>query len=98
LFVATAKPAQTAVCRHEGDGPSAQQYGGDEAGTGRRRRCPQHWFMVRGEIEDDAGTESDGEPWQEPAGADFGRGPFAKPRRNGKLGARPRSAPDGPAQ
>jgi len=85
-----------AECRHEGDGPSTQQHGGDDADAGRRRCSRQRRFMLRGEIENDAGTESDGKPRQEPAGADFGRGPFAKPRRNGKLGARPRSAPDGP--
>src|SRR6476659_6527503 len=52
--------------------------------------------MLSCEIEDDAGAESDREPRQEPAGANFGRGPFAKPRRNGELGARPCGAPNGP--
>jgi hypothetical protein len=47
--------------------------------------------MLGRKIEDDAGTERDGKPRQEPPGADFGDCPFAQLRRDGELGARPRS-------
>jgi hypothetical protein len=49
--------------------------------------------MIGREIKDDAGTESDREPGQQPAGADLDGRPVTQARGNGKTRPRPKPFP-----
>jgi hypothetical protein len=64
-------------------------------GDDRRQRDgrPQCWLAFRREVKNDPGAVGDREPWQQPAGGQFLRDPFANARRRDQLDAPPISAP-----
>jgi hypothetical protein len=53
------------------EGGYAQRYGRDD-GNGK------YWLAVGRKVEGNAGSESHGDPWQQPSGAGFRAHPFAK--------------------
>ena len=80
-------PAESRAC-------SRRAANGDRDGKcGEHQRRPGGRFALGGEIESDAGAVSDREPRQQPPGAGFERGPFAKARGNNELRPRTERAP-----
>ena len=79
--------------QRKGDGPIAQQNGGDNAGQSQRPRGPGRRLALGGEVERNPGGESDRQPRHEPSRRDICQRPLLQGRSETLGEARPGGGP-----